>query len=72
MKDFNGNALLLDRTDINTDEIIPAKYLSEVTKEALQPYLFENLRLDGFNPQKDISEKGHDHPSEYFYDAASG
>ena len=55
MKNFNGEALFLDRSDINTDEIIPARYLTEVTKEALQPYLFEDLRLDGFNPQKDIA-----------------
>ena len=54
MKNFSGNALFLDRADINTDEIIPAKYLSEVSKEALQPYLFEDLSLDGFNPKEDI------------------
>jgi 3-isopropylmalate/(R)-2-methylmalate dehydratase small subunit len=57
MKNFSGKTLFLDRTDINTDEIIPARYLTEVTKEALQPYLFEGLRLDGFTPQKDISDK---------------
>ena len=55
MKNFNGKALFLDRADINTDEIIPARYLTEVSKEALQPYLFEDLELDGFNPQKDIT-----------------
>ena len=27
----------LDRNDINTDEIIPAKYLTEITREALGP-----------------------------------
>ena len=57
MKDFSGKALFLDRADINTDEIIPARYLTEVSKEALQPYLFEDLKLQGFNPQKDISGK---------------
>ena len=57
MKDFSGNALFLDRSDINTDEIIPARYLTEVTKDALQPYLFEDLKLQGFNPKKDISDK---------------
>jgi 3-isopropylmalate/(R)-2-methylmalate dehydratase small subunit len=40
----------LDRSDINTDEIIPAKYLTEVKKEALKPYLLEDLKLDGFDP----------------------
>ena len=57
MKNFNGNVLFLDRADINTDEIIPARYLTEVTKEALQPYLFEDLKLEGFTPQKDLAEK---------------
>ncbi|ORJ59513.1 3-isopropylmalate dehydratase small subunit [Geothermobacter hydrogeniphilus] len=49
-KQFGGPALLLDRSDINTDEIIPAKYLTEVTKEALQPYMLEDLKLEGFDP----------------------
>ena len=57
MKDFSGNALFLDRSDINTDEIIPARYLTEVTKDALQPYLFEDLKLQGFDPKRDISNK---------------
>ena len=35
MKEFNGKVLFLDRSDINTDEIIPARYLTEITKEAL-------------------------------------
>ncbi|OQY19771.1 MAG: 3-isopropylmalate dehydratase [Desulfobacteraceae bacterium 4572_35.1] len=48
---FKGATIFLDRSDINTDEIIPAKYLTEVTKEALQPYMLEDLKLDGFDPQ---------------------
>ncbi|HOP30110.1 MAG TPA: 3-isopropylmalate dehydratase small subunit [Spirochaetota bacterium] len=54
MKNFSGKVLFLDRADINTDEIIPAKYLTESTKEALKPYLLEDLKLDGFNQKKDI------------------
>jgi 3-isopropylmalate/(R)-2-methylmalate dehydratase small subunit len=50
-KTFGGPALFLDRSDINTDEIIPAKYLTEVTKEALKPYCLEDLQLDGFDPK---------------------
>lgn len=57
MKNFSGKVLFLDRSDINTDEIIPAKYLTEITKEALRPYLLEDLRLDGFDPKKDIGGK---------------
>ena len=58
MKEFGGKALFLDRSDINTDEIIPAKYLTENTKLALQPYILEDLKLGGFNPRKDIEGKG--------------
>lgn len=54
MKDFNGKVLFLDRSDINTDEIIPARYLTEITKEALQPYLLEDLSLKGLDPARDI------------------
>lgn len=54
MKDFNGKALFLDRSDINTDEIIPAKYLTEISKEALKPHLLEDLVLDGFRRESDL------------------
>ncbi len=57
MKTFGGEVLFLDRSDINTDEIIPARYLTEMTKEALKPYLFEDLILDGFNLKEDITAK---------------
>ncbi|MBN2645205.1 MAG: 3-isopropylmalate dehydratase small subunit [Desulfuromonadaceae bacterium] len=50
-KIFKGPAIFLDRNDINTDEIIPAKYLTEVTKEALKPYMLEDLKLEGFDPR---------------------
>lgn len=46
-KTFGGPAIMLDRSDINTDEIIPAKYLTEITKTALKPHLLEDLLLDG-------------------------
>ena len=57
MKSFNGSVLFLDRSDINTDEIIPAKYLTEITRDALKPNLLEDLELDGFDPQLDIAGK---------------
>ncbi|AFS78240.1 3-isopropylmalate dehydratase, small subunit LeuD [Gottschalkia acidurici 9a] len=57
MKTFSGKVLFLDRSDINTDEIIPARYLTEITKEALKSYLLEDLSLDGFNVEKDIKDK---------------
>jgi 3-isopropylmalate/(R)-2-methylmalate dehydratase small subunit len=55
MKNFNGKVLFMDRSDINTDEIIPARYLTEISKEALKPYLFEDLELDGFSPAENIA-----------------
>jgi 3-isopropylmalate/(R)-2-methylmalate dehydratase small subunit len=48
-RSFNGQVLFLDRSDINTDEIIPAKYLTEIEKEALKPHLLEDLKLEGFD-----------------------
>ena len=51
MKTFGGSVLFLDRSDINTDEIIPAKYLTEITKEDLKPYILEDLKLPGFDPK---------------------
>ncbi len=45
---LGGRILFLDRNDINTDEIIPARYLTEITREALGPHLLEDLALPGF------------------------
>lgn len=56
MKTFGGKVLFLDRSDINTDEIIPAKYLTEITKAALKPYCLEDLKLGSFVPS-DVSGK---------------
>ncbi len=53
MKNFGGPVLFLDRDDINTDEIIPARYLTEITKEDLKPYILEDLKLAGFDPKDD-------------------
>jgi 3-isopropylmalate/(R)-2-methylmalate dehydratase small subunit len=58
MKSFGGKVLFLDRADINTDEIIPAKYLNESGKQALAPFLLEDLKLSGFDPKKDIKGIG--------------
>lgn len=57
MKKFSGPPLFLDRSDINTDEIIPAKYLTENTKEALKPHILEDLHLQDFDPANDIVGK---------------
>jgi 3-isopropylmalate/(R)-2-methylmalate dehydratase small subunit len=57
MKNFSGKVLFLDKSDINTDEIIPAKYLTEISKKALKPHLLEDLQLNGFAQGKDIQGK---------------
>ena len=56
-KNFSGKILFLNRSDINTDEIIPAKYLTEITKDALKPHLLEDIILDGFDPKQDAKSK---------------
>jgi 3-isopropylmalate/(R)-2-methylmalate dehydratase small subunit len=58
MKTFGGQVLFLDRNDINTDEIIPARYLTENSKEALRPFILEDLKLPGFDPKRDSAGKG--------------
>ena len=58
MKTFGGKILFLDRSDINTDEIIPARYLSESSKDDIKPYLLEDLKLPGFDPKHDLAGKG--------------
>lgn len=57
MKTFGGPVLFLDRSDINTDEIIPSKYLGETDKKVIKPYLLEDLKINGFNPQTDVAGK---------------
>jgi 3-isopropylmalate/(R)-2-methylmalate dehydratase small subunit len=58
VKQFGGRVLFLDRNDINTDEIIPAKYLNESSREALRPFLLEDLKLSGFDPRNDLKDRG--------------
>ena len=58
MKTFGGKVLFLDRNDINTDEIIPARYLTEIDKQALAAHLLEDLELEGFSAPDDIKGKG--------------
>ena len=57
MKNFNGKVLFLDRGDINTDEIIPAKYLTEISKEALKDFCLEDLKIGNFSAKRDIAGK---------------
>ncbi len=54
MKDFSGSVLFLDRSDINTDEIIPAKYLTEISRKGLKSHLLEDLEIEEFVAERDI------------------
>ena len=58
MKKLGGKVLFLDRKDINTDEIVPARYLTEDSKKALGPFLFEDLELPGFDRERDLPGRG--------------
>jgi 3-isopropylmalate/(R)-2-methylmalate dehydratase small subunit len=58
MTTFSGTPLCLDRADINTDEIIPARYLTEIEKNVLGPHLMEDLEIEGFDPKKDLAGIG--------------
>ncbi|MEA2084420.1 MAG: 3-isopropylmalate dehydratase small subunit [Thermodesulfobacteriota bacterium] len=53
MKQFGGPVLFLDRNDINTDEIIPAKYLTENSKMDLKPFILEDLKIKGFDSKSE-------------------
>ena len=57
MKNFDGDVFFIDRNDINTDEIIPAKYLTEIEKEALKPHLLEDLNIENFSLEKIKNKK---------------
>ncbi|MDH4317485.1 MAG: 3-isopropylmalate dehydratase small subunit, partial [Desulfobulbaceae bacterium] len=57
MKEFGGSTFFLDRDDINTDEIIPAKYLTEISKRALKEHLLEDLHMEGFDPMSEKMQK---------------
>lgn len=52
MKTYGGKVIFLDRDNINTDEIIPAKYLTEIERAPLAPHLLEDLKMEGFDPKK--------------------
>ena len=51
MKKFGGKVFFIDRDNVNTDEIIPAKYLTYIDMEPLKPHLLEDLKLEGYNPE---------------------
>ena len=51
-KTYGGKVFFIDRDNINTDEIIPAKYLTYIDKEPLKPHLLEDLKVEGITPSE--------------------
>jgi 3-isopropylmalate/(R)-2-methylmalate dehydratase small subunit len=43
---IDGTALPLDRSDVDTDQIIPAQYLKRVERTGFGPFLFDEWRKD--------------------------
>jgi 3-isopropylmalate/(R)-2-methylmalate dehydratase small subunit len=43
---IEGTALPLDRADVDTDQIIPARFLKRVERTGFGPYLFDEWRKD--------------------------
>src|SRR5437667_11543234 len=43
---FEGTALPLDRSDVDTDQIIPAEYLKRIERTGFGPFLFDEWRKD--------------------------
>ena len=43
---FSGSGLPLDRADVDTDQIIPAKYLKRIERTGYGPFAFESWAAD--------------------------
>src|SRR5207247_10692906 len=43
---IEGTALPLDRSDVDTDQIIPAEYLKRIERTGFGPFLFAEWRKD--------------------------
>jgi len=51
---IKGKVYFLNRPNIDTDQIISAKYLDVVSISGLGEHLFEDLDLPGFNPEDPV------------------
>jgi len=54
---IEGTALPLDRSDVDTDQIIPAEYLKRVERTGFGPFLFDAWRKD---PDFILNDKRYD------------
>lgn len=48
----NGQALCLPQTNIDTDQLIPARFMSVPRSEGYGPYLFHDMRRDGLGEMR--------------------
>jgi len=46
IKTISGRAVPLDRSDVDTDQIIPAEYLKRIERSGFGPFLFAEWRKD--------------------------
>ncbi len=46
IKVIEGTALPVDRSDVDTDQIIPAEYLKRIERTGFGPFLFAEWRMD--------------------------
>ena len=46
LKIIEGTALPIDRSDVDTDQIIPAEYLKRIERTGFGPFLFDEWRKD--------------------------
>lgn len=51
---IQGKVYFFDRANIDTDQIIPAKYLTGVSISGLGSHLFEDLDLPGFDREESL------------------
>ena len=51
--EFSGTGIPIRENDIDTDQIIPARFLKEITFEHMGSYLFYDARIDENGEQKD-------------------
>ena len=56
MEKIISTSIVLDRDNIDTDQIIPAKFLKSTNKEGFGEHLFYNWRYDeAGKPKEDLS-----------------
>lgn len=53
-KEFNGKAVAMDRSNVDTDQIIPKQFLKRIEKTGFGQYLFYDWR---FQPNGELNEK---------------